>query len=230
MPDPDDILSQDSLKVFYAFASKYDYEMLRFNMYIGRNKIFFQNCVKFTPSRPVYKPDIQTFLFYATKNLRQTDFNVANKFIKREALIRALNMLSKEFLNMHVTNFEDGILNYLLYRASKSFYFLKKIGYYYIRNKHSISIKGFSSDTIKCIFIYLKVVFEFTKNSLYEKNMFNVLFKRLVIRKYIIKRIKLMKSNINFFVKTIEMFFENEFVSNNNKKYLIQLNMKLRKM
>ena len=58
LPDPDDILSQDSLKIFYTFATKYDYEMLRFNLYIGGNKIFFPDCANPTPSIPVFPPKI----------------------------------------------------------------------------------------------------------------------------------------------------------------------------
>ena len=229
LPDPDDILSQDSLKIFYVFAKKYDFEMLRFNLYKGHKTIFFPDCANPTPSRPVFKPEIETFLFYATKILKQIDFNVSNKFVKREVLIKALNNLSKEYLNIYITNFEDGILNYILYRTAKSFYFLKKIGYYYIRNPHSITIKGFTSNTIKFIFIHLKIVFEYSKNTFFEKNMFNILFRRLVIRKYIINRIKLMKNDLKFYLDAINIFLENEFVSINNKKYLIQLRCRLKK-
>ena len=32
LPDPDDILSQNSLHMFYFFAKRHDYEMLRFNL------------------------------------------------------------------------------------------------------------------------------------------------------------------------------------------------------
>ena len=110
IPDPDDILSQNCLKIFYTFATKYNYELLRFNLYIGKNKIFFSDCANLTPSLPIFRPKIQTFLFYATHKLRQIDFNITNKFIKREALIRALNCFTKTYLNMHITNLEDGIL------------------------------------------------------------------------------------------------------------------------
>ena len=227
LPDPDDILSQDSLKSFYIFATKYNYEMIRFNIYIGQNIIFFYDCVKLTPSRPVFSPEIQTFLFYAAKYLKQIDFNVSNKFIKREALIRTLNVLSKEYLNMYITNFEDGILNFMLYRTIKSFYFLKKIGYYYIRNQNSISRKGLTSDGIKFIFLHLKFVLEFSKNNHFEKDMFNALFQRIVINFYIIDHIKLMKENIKFYINTIDSFLENEFVWINNKNYLIRMRQSL---
>jgi len=229
LPDPDDILSQDCLKIFYTFANKYNYEMLRFNIYIGRNNIFFSNFANQTPSRPVFQPELKTFLFYASNKLKQIDFNLANKFIKRDALIRTLNLLNKEYFNMYITIYEDGILNYLLYRTIKSFYFLKKIAYYYIRNKHSITRKRFTSDTIKFIFIHLTIVFDFSKNNFYEKNMFNALFKRLIIKNHIIKRFKLMKNNRNFFLNAINKFLENEFVSFKNKNYLQNLKSKLLK-
>ena len=230
LPDPDDILSQNSLNMFYFFAKKNGYEMLRFNLYIGRNNIFFHDCANPTPSIPIYPPKIKTFLFYATGILRQIDFNVSNKFIKREALIRALNSLSEDYLNMYMTNFEDGVLNYVLYRNVKSFYFYKRLGYYYVRNHFCITSKGFNPNTIKFIFIHLKLVFDFSQNNPYEKNMFNVLFKRLVIRKSINKRLKLMKQNLKFYIDTINLFLENEFISINNRKYMLELKQSLMKM
>ena len=119
LPDPDDILLQNSLIMLYNYAIKYNYEMLRFNLYIGKGEIFFLNFVKSTPSRAIYQPELKTFLFYASGKLLQIDFNVTNKFIKREALIRALNLLSKEYLNIYMINFEDG----LLMKSDLKFYF-----------------------------------------------------------------------------------------------------------
>ena len=115
----------------------------------------------------------------------------------------------------------------MLYRTVESFYFFKKIGYYYIKNRQSITTKRFTFDTIKCIFIHLKEVFEFSRNTFYEKNMFNELFTRIVIRKSIgksiIKRKKFLKANLKFYIDSIDTFLENEFVSINNKNYLIKL-------
>ena len=128
---------------------------------------------------------------------------------------------------MYMTNFEDGVLNYILYRNVRSFYFYKRLGYYYVRNPFCITGKGFNSNTIKFIFIHLKIVFEYSQNTIYEKNMFNVLFKRLVIRKSINKRLKLMKQNLKFYIDTIDLFLDNEFVSINNKKYMIRLKKSL---
>ena len=113
IPDPDDILSPNSLKMFYFFATKYKYEMLRFNLYIGKKRIFLSNEIKKIKSRPVFQPEIQTFLFYAAGTLMYVDFNVSNKFIKRDALIRALNLLGKEYSNIYMTSCEDQLFIFI---------------------------------------------------------------------------------------------------------------------
>ena len=220
-PDPDDILSNDCIRFFYNFSKKHDYELIRFYIYTGKRNIYFGQHVKPLPSKPIYQPELSTYLFYAQKILKQIDYNVSNKFIKREALIRALNCIKND-LFIYMTNFEDGVLNYFFYRHSKSFYLKKKIGYYYIKNHDSITSKGIHISDVKCIFLHLKFVFEYSKNTKYEKNMSNILFRRIAIWRNIRQRVLLIKDNFNFYVGIIEEFLDNEFINNNNKKYLIQ--------
>ena len=227
LPDPDDILSKSSLKTFYTLATKCNYEMIRFNIYSGNNKIFASNQIKTIESRPIFQPELQTYLYYATKILRYIDFNVANKFIKRHALIKALNLLGKKYLNIYMKTYEDQLLNFILYRTVTSFYFLKKIGYYYIINPSSITRKEFNSESIKNIFINLKIIFSFTKNNLIEKNMFNKFFRDFIIGKCILNRTNLIIDNRDFYIKTINLCIQNDFVSINNKNYMSLLKKRL---
>ena len=81
LPDPDDILSKNCLKILYNYASKYDYDVLRFNIYEGNNKIFISKAVDIIPNRPIFQPELKTFIFYASGKLDQIDFNISNKFI-----------------------------------------------------------------------------------------------------------------------------------------------------
>ena len=219
LPDPDDILSQDCLFFFYNFAIKNNYELIRFYIYKGKGNIHFGHQVKPQKSRLVQQPELSTYLFYALNFLRQVDYNVSNKFIKREALIRALNLISKDIF-IYMINFEDGVLNYFLYRASKSFFLKKKISYYYIKNKQSITSKKINSSDLKFIFLHLKFVFENSKNQKYEKNMCNILFRRIAIRNNIYKRILQIKNDFNFYLDVINEYLNSEFINNNNKKYL----------
>ena len=228
IPDPDDILSQNSLTMFYAFATKYNYEMIRFNLYLGNDQIFLSDVIKKIKSRPIFQPELRTFLFYATGILMYIDFNVSNKFIKREALIRAVNLLDKEYLNNYMIHCEDQLLNYILYKTVKSFYFLKRIGYYYIINSFSITSKQFNSRKLKNIMTHLKVLFVYSKNNQFEKNMFNYLFKDYIRLKSRLDNVDLLKDDIKFYKDTLDLFLENDFVSINNRNYMIQIEQRLK--
>ena len=222
MPDSDDILLENSLKYLYLFSIKYDFELLRYNIYLNYGKTFFGDITNKLESKPIYQPILSTYLFYAFGYLKQVDFNVSNKFIKREALIRALNLFQKTELNMYMTAFEDGLLNYFLYRASKSFYFLKKFGYYYIKN--NFFQKGYKKrylfNLLKYKFIYLIHVFNYSKNTKYEKDMTNQLFKYLVYKTGENNDISPINIESNFIINIIRILNENEFFSYKYKVFL----------
>ena len=227
-PDPDDILEKNCLRYFYSLAKKNEYELIRFYIYLGKKKIYFGKHILHLPSKPIYQPELSTYLFYAKKYIFQIDFNVSNKFIKREALIRALNYISND-LFLYITRFEDGILNYLLYRVSKSFFFSKKIAYYYIINRDSITRRKYKISDLKCTFWYLKFLFEYSKNTKYEKNMINILLRRIVIRRNLKQKIILIDNDFHFFIDIIEEILRNEFINNKNKKYLTDIKFKIMK-
>ena len=221
LPDPDDILEQNCLHYFYNLAKRNDYELIRFYIYTGNRRIYFGYHVIPLPSITIYQPELSTYLFYASKFLRQIDYNVSNKFIKRESLVRAMNIISNEIF-IYMTNFEDGVLNYFLYRASKSFILKKKIAYYYIKNSYSITSKGIKTRDLKFIFFHLKFVFENSKNNKYEKDMSNILFRRIGIWRNIKNRVLSLKNDFKFYLNIIDEFLNNEFINNKNKNYLMQ--------
>ena len=173
MPDADDILSENILKTCYETATKNNIDMIRFNIYVGNDNIFFDYFVNKLKVKAIFQPELTTYLFYGLNKLEQIDFNLSNKFIKRDVYIRALNSINIFYLNQYMINYEDGLMNYMLYRIAKSFVFIKKIGYYYLLNNQSISLKPKKDyeDNFKFIFLLLKFVIENTKNMQYEKDI-----------------------------------------------------------
>ena len=88
--------------------------MVRYNLYIGNQTLFMEGLIKqINNCRPVFQPELSTYIFYGQGFLKQIDFNLSNKLIKRIIYIKALNSLNKEYLNLHMTIFEDGLLNYV---------------------------------------------------------------------------------------------------------------------
>ena len=97
--------------------------MIRFNIYYGNKTLFNNKIIDKLKSEPIYQPELSTYLFYGLGYLQQIDFNLSNKFVKRKAYIRTLNSINNFYLNQYMINLEDGIMNYILYRTVKSFYF-----------------------------------------------------------------------------------------------------------
>ena len=200
LPDSDDIILESTLSYLYNCAIKHNYEFIRFNVYLSYGKTFFGFITDKLERRAIYQPELSTYIFYGLGSLFQVDYNICNKFIKREALIRSLNILDKNFLSIYMTCHEDGLLNYILYRTSKSSFFVKKFFYYYIKNNYKKRRGYFNFNNIKFSFIHIMNVFNFSKNTRYEKDMTNAIFGRLIIKKRILNKISLLNKEFNFFI------------------------------
>ena len=222
MPDADDILSEDILKTCYETAIKENIDIIRFNIYIGNESIFFDYYVNKLKVKPIFQPELKTYLFYGLNTLEQIDFNLSNKFIKRDAFIRALNSINKFYLNQYMINYEDGLMNYILYRTAKSFVFIKRIGYYYLLNNQSISLKPKNNyeDNFKFIFLQLKFVIENTKNTQYEKDMANSIFSKLST---LFKNSFIITKNFEFYKEVIDLYLNCKFINDENKSILTRL-------
>ena len=218
IPDPDDIISKDIIRICYKYGEKYHYDIIRFNMYLGNRKVKDNNFFK--KNKPIYQPELSTYLFYGNDELKQIDFNIANKFIKKKVYIESLNSLNKFYFYMYMTSMEDNLMNYLLHRTAKSFFFLNKVGYMYKRTSESITIKN-RMPKIKFKFIYLKFIFDFTKNTKYEKDMVNLYLTKM--SKNLIKRL-LSKIEFNndfvFYYEVINNVINCIYISEDNFNFL----------
>lgn len=222
MPDADDILSENILKTCYETAIKNNIDIIRFNIYIGNENIFFDYYVNKLKVKPIFQPELKTYLFYGLNTLEQIDFNLSNKFIKRDVFIRALSSMNKFYLNQYMINYEDGLMNYILYRTAKSFVFIKRIGYYYLLNNQSISLKPKNNyeDNFKFIFLQLKFVIENTKNTQYEKDIANSIFAKLST---LFKDNFIITKNFEFYKEVIDLYLNCKFINDENKSILTKL-------
>ena len=228
LPDPDDIISKNILKSCYFYAQKYNYEIIRFIMYLGSEKISFTEIIKKLGKKSVYQPELSSYLFYGYNKLFIIDYNVCNKFIKKDVYIKALYYLKKYYLNIYIKYSEDFLFIYFLLRTANSFYFYKAIGYYYIKNNLSITNNLFrkTKEKLKYSFILFKLFFENSKNSKFEKDMINLLFSN-IIKKDNFKNnfFELSKSSIDFsfYYNIIKTLINCKFFSKDNKIILFEI-------
>ncbi len=217
IPDSDDILSKNILKSCYYLSKKYNYEMIRFNQYEQRTNGRWAKIVNKLKSYPIYQPQLSDYIFYALGYFKLNDFSVSNKFVKRELFIKTLNSINSFFLNQYMTIFEDGIINFALHRQAKSLYLLKEVGYYYLYNKQSTTKKKTKKPFIRFLFLYLKYVYENTKNTKYDK-----LKPFLILNKYIrnIKKVNSINRDFHSYIDIIDNYLECKFINEKDKKKL----------
>ena len=228
IPDPDDILSNNILNICYNYAEKYRYDFIRFDTYLGRGKLHLNHFAKNHENRPIYQPELSTYIFYGNNEIEIIDYFITNKFIKKKIYIKALNSLNIFYCNMYMTIMEDQIMNFLIHRVAKSFYYINIIGYRYYKSKESINSKKFlvSELKLKFIFYYLKFIFEYSKNTKYEKDMANYLFnhfnKRFNIKRHL-SSLAYNKDDFSFFENVINLYLNCPFINDDNKLILQKL-------
>jgi len=227
IPDPDDIISKEIITICYNYGEKYNYDIIRFISYEGHGEIISEDFVKFHTNRPIYQPELSTYMYYGNRELEIIDFYINDKLINKKTYIEALNSINIFYFKFYMTLMEDTLMNYLLYRTAKSLYFMKKIGYRYMRTSESISNKIFMLSTIriKFVFNYIKIIFDFSKNSKYEKDMFNFLFNRITKNFNIINVLSELNFNNDFYFyyEIINRIINCIYISNENMNLLYKL-------
>jgi glycosyltransferase involved in cell wall biosynthesis len=225
IPDPDDIISKDIIRTCYLYAEKFKYEMIRFNSYVGEGKLGFHELINITNNGPIYQPQLSSEIFYGSKELQMVDYYVYNKFILKDVYIKALNSLNKFYSNMYMIYMEDQVMNYILHRIAKSFYFLKVIGYYHLSNSVSVMNNLFKIPELrmKFSFIYLKFIFDYSKNTKYEKDMANHLFTILNRQFNIAGRLQSTdyeENDYNLYYDIVNAYLNCSYIDNENKYFL----------
>ena len=225
IPDPDDILSKDILKISYRIGKRFNYDIIRFNILMTKGNLGNSEILNDIQTGPIYQPDLSNYIFYGSKELQITDMVIYNKFLKREAFIKALNLLEAIYLKLYMVYFEDGLINYFVHLAGKSFYFYKKrVGYHHKRTAESITKNHFKYKyaMTKNLFIYLKFVFQTSKNTQYSKDKANHLLSFIINNldvPNILSRTNFSK-DVNLYNNITNTFLDSLFINNENKNFL----------
>lgn len=122
--------------------------------------------------------------------------------------------------------YEDTLINYMLYKTSKTCFFLNTIGYFYISNPKS-STKSFvdnglySNKILNSLFLFLKFIFENTKNNKQEKNMVNSVIEKEFEMIFTSNLFSKINNNFLFYEDIINSFIKNQYITLSIKKKFI---------
>ena len=168
--------------------------------------------------KTIYQPKLSFFMFYGSNHLEIIDPMITNKFIKRNILISSLNSINKNYLNQNMIFYEDTLINFILCKNSKSLYFIKKLGYFYLSTPNSSTKIHSKADiyinkTLKSIFLFLKFIFENTKNTKYEKNMANNVLKKETNSILSLNIMKKINNDFIFFRNILDLYINNKFIN-----------------
>ena len=221
-PDPDDIISKNIFNACFKFSEKNNYDIIKFNEYIGNKKIIFNEIYNKLGNKAIYKPKLSTYIYYGNIELEIIDIALSNKFIKKVVFIKALNLIKTFYLNEYIIFSEDSMMNYIIFRIAESFLYIKKIGYYYIKNKLSITNSLFNKSIkrVKMNFKFLKLVLKYTKNNKYEKDMaFHLL--TIISKKYnLANSLSNLKSDFKFYYDILNKYLNSKFLTIENRLIL----------
>ena len=233
IPDSDDILSNDILNQCLMIAEEKKYDMIRFNTYLGNRNVFMYDEIKNLVNKTIYQPELSSYIFYGLGYLKIIDPMISNKLIKREILIDSLNFINSFFLIQNMIFYEDTLINFVIYKVSKSYYFLKNIGYFYISNPDSSTMSYNKNEKsnirlLNSLFIFLKFIFEYTKNNKYEKDMGNEIIEKEMEILFSLNKIKI-NNNYNFYKNIINLYIKNKFIKLSIKNRLKKIKTKINK-
>ena len=234
IPDSDDILSYNILNKCFYMAEENNFDMIRFNTYLGKRNIFMYQIIKKIINKSIYQPKLSSYIFYGIGHLYIIDPMISNKFIKRNVLIQSLNNIDNYYLNKYMIFYEDTLINFILHKTCKSYHYLENIGYFYILNPKSSTNSykkkvTFVNKFIYSYFLFLKFIFDNTKNNKYEKDMANEIIekeKNIIMTSNMFNKIN---KNIIFYLNIINMYLENEYINLSTKKLLTDIKTIIKK-
>ena len=227
--DPDDLLLNDILKRVNSVVSSTNIDILQFQLYIGDfyNSFYILNINR--TSAPIYQPQLSDLMYYEKGYLQQTECHIWGKAYKKEILMKAINSLNEYYLNQHMSLHEDGLFLFLIFRKANSYLFIKDYGMLYYSNEYStmknLRKKTKINKTARDSFLYLEFMFDYTNNTLHEKNMAVYQFKSL--QNLFGDTYLEITDGYDYIFKVIDLYLNCDIILEKDKKEIKQLKEKI---
>ena len=187
--DPDDMFLENSLEYFNKATKKYpDIDIIQFRAIKKKGDSLSKWTKGYNPGKVVVQPELSLIMFYKDDQLKQRNYYLWDKIIKRNAFLKAIYKLGGYYMNQYMTLYEDGAMLFVLFSVAKNFIYLTFYGYLYcissINYVESRYEYNKANQTIKNCFLFAEFLFNFSNNDLKSKSIVIYHLKRIYKKYY----------------------------------------------
>ena len=174
--DVDDLLLNNILEKTYIIAKSRQVDIVQYAVIRGKKSFIIIN-EKYTNKELYKQPELSDQMFYGKGFLKQSNFYMINKLIKKEKFYKALIYVGDDTLKENLCMQEDTMILFCLLRVSESLLIIEDIGYAYLlglNNKSLVSRmrnRDYANDILHDNFVELKLFFKKTENNEHDKGV-----------------------------------------------------------
>ncbi len=225
--DPDDMILDNSLQLLNNATLKYpQVDVIQFKAYRKRGKSIVPWARGYKEiDKIVTQPELCSIMFYQNNKLNQINFFIWGKLIKRKIFIKAIYKLGAKYKNQYMTLYEDVAMLFILLQIAKNYVYVNIYGYLYYSNKISVFENRFkyrrANRTIRDCFLLSEILFDFSKNTKYDKLMALFTLKRIYGMYYYV--CTFITSGFEFIYRVLNKFIKCQLLSLENKYLVFKL-------
>ena len=218
--DPDDMILENSLQNLYDATLKYkDIDVIQFRAYKKWEKIYRWTRGYTSFDTIVEQPELSSIMFYLNGKLNQVNYFIWGKLIKRKIFLEAIEKLGEYYRNQYMTLYEDVAMLFVLLSVAKNYVYVNFYGYLYCVSKISVFENRYKYNrgnrTIKDCFLLAEFLFDFSKNTNYDKLMAVYQINRIYFEYYHV--CSFVTEGFDYIFKVLEKFIKCEVLNEGDK-------------
>ena len=226
--DPDDMILEDSLELLYNATLKYpDVDVIQFRAF--KKRVTSSSIVPWARGykefdKIVTQPELCSIMFYENRYLNQINFFIWGKLIKRKIFVETIEKLG-HYKNEYMTLYEDVAMLFALLQIAKTYVYVKIYGYLYYGNTVSVFENRYkyrrANRTIRDCFLLSDILFDFSKNTSFDKKMALFTLNRIYWLYYHV--CTFVTDGFDYIFKVLDKFIKCEVLTYGNKFYAFKL-------
>ena len=185
--DSDDLFLNDIFEKAYYIAKIKNIDIVQYALLKNIGNRFFP-LVEKTKDSIIYQPELSEEMFYGSGRLKQINYFIYNKIIKRDAFLKSLIYIGDETLKENLYIHEDLIQLFCLLRVANSLLYIDNVGYCKFKSRDGASLQVrlnnplLANQVFHDISLELKLIYDKTSYKRKDKKVCYAFF--LMARKY----------------------------------------------